>query len=77
MYGLEAFALNRASMQSLDFSDFSDNRFLMKLFRTSSAEIVTVVKCSTVNKLLSIVLAEQAKKLQYSTNCSSCIGLYV
>ena len=37
LYGLECCQLNKADMQSLDFSS---NRLSMKLFRTSSIDVV-------------------------------------
>ena len=63
LYGLEAFALNKASLQSLDFSV---NRFLMKLFKTSSIVIVNECRGMFGIKLPSSVLAERAVKLQHS-----------
>ena len=72
LYGLEAFALDKAGMESLDLSV---NRFFMKLFKTSSAEIVTVCREMFNFELSSIVPAELAKKLQLSMIRVDRIGL--
>jgi len=43
LYALEVCPLNKADLRSLDFTV---NRVLMKLFRTSNIEIVKTAECS-------------------------------
>ena len=66
LYGLEAFALNESTLQSLDFSV---NRFFMKLFKTSSMAIITECQTMFMFKAPSVILADRAhnlrKKMEY------------
>jgi len=67
LYGLEVCALNKSSLQSLDFTV---NRFFMKLFRTS--DILIVHECQSLFGVEqpSVTLSKRYDKFvqKYATN---------
>jgi hypothetical protein len=64
-YGLEAFKLNKATLQSLDFTV---DRFFMKLFNTSNILIVKECQSMFGFQAPSITLADRSKKFNDRMN---------
>ena len=62
LYGLEACSLNKSDLCSIDFVF---NRFFMKLFRTSSIEIVKESQCYFGINLPSVVLQRRMEKFEH------------
>jgi len=65
LYGLEACALNKSQIASLDFVI---NRFFMKMFKTNNIEIVKACQQYFSFDLPSVVLSRRIKKFN-STWC--------
>jgi len=61
LYGLEACALNKSQIGSLDFVI---NRFFMKLFKTNNIEIVNACREQFSFQLPSVVLLRRKEKLE-------------
>ena len=60
-YGLEACALTKSELSSLDFTV---NRFFMKLFRTGNIEVVKNCQVYFEFSLPSVIWAERVKKFE-------------
>ena len=58
LFGLEACAVNKSQLSSLDFTI---NRFFMKLFKTNSTEIVRVYRESFGFEVPSVLLKKNGK----------------
>ena len=68
MYGLDVCALNKRSLQSLDFTV---NRFFMKLFQTSDINIVNECWTFFSFELPSMLIAKKFDK--FIANDTDCI----
>ena len=67
MYGLDVCALNKRSLQSLDFTI---NRFFMKLFQTSDINIVNECRAFFSFELPSVFIAKKFDKfIAHNTDC--------
>ena len=63
MYGLDVCALNKRSLQSLDFKV---NRFFMKLFETSDINIVNECRAFFSFELPSVLIAKKLINLLHT-----------
>ena len=61
MYGLEACPLSKSQLLSLDFAV---NRFLMKLFRTSSTEVVKQCQEYFAFEIPSVLWSKRVNKFE-------------
>lgn len=68
LYGLEIFQLNKSDAQSLDFTF---NRFLMKLFKTSDINVINECRLHFETNLPSEILASRRSKFLAKFNCMS------
>jgi len=67
IYGLECFALTKSDLKSLDFAV---NRFLMKLLRSNSTEIIAECRRYFQFNLPS----ELKKKIKFGENYNRCVS---
>jgi hypothetical protein len=71
LYGLESFNLNKSDAQSLDFTF---NRFLMKLFKTSDINVINECRLYFDVKLPSELLLSRRSKFLIKFRCiNDCI----
>jgi len=63
LYGLEACALTKADIKSLNFVL---NRFFIKLFKTNNVQIIMACRENFGFRLPSILIASRTKKLESS-----------
>jgi hypothetical protein len=73
MYGLETFQLNRSDAQSLDFTF---NRFLMKLFKTSDINVINECRSYFDINLPSEILASRRSKFLHKFRCINDLTLF-
>jgi len=66
LYGLECCHLNKADLQSLDFTS---NRLFMKLFRTGSIDVVQECRSYFGVELPSCIMKKKQDKFLFRYNC--------